>query len=75
MDKKFPVYNKRAPADNTRGSSRTSSFNKGVDKKNTSTGKGRSGGSANVDNKTIVADLKGVDKTLAEAILDEVLDR
>ena len=68
---------RRAPTESTKGNGRQPSFKKSTERKsaNPVTGK-NSPSNAKVDNKTsLVSDLKGVDKTLAETILEEVVDR
>ena len=75
MDK---IYGKRAPDSTNKvdHSKHLSQNSKGAGKKSTAMGKKTTAVSkAKTDNKAILADLKGVDKQLAETILDEVVER
>lgn len=80
MDKKLSIYGRRAP-DSTNKVDRSkhlSQNSKGAGKKISSSATGKKTtavSKAKADNKAILADLKGVDKQLAETILDEVIER
>ena len=78
MDKKSSIYGRRAP-DSTNKVDRSkhlSQNSKGAGKKSAATSKRTTAVSkAKTDNKAILANLKGVDKQLAETILDEVVER
>ena len=78
MDKKSSIYGRRAPDSTSKveRSKHLSQNSKGADKKSAATSKKATTVSkAKTDNKAILADLKGVDKQLAETILDEVVER
>ena len=79
VDKKSPSYSKRASPDSTNKvdhSKHLSHIPKGVGKKSPMMGKKASVSKTKAaDKKAILADLKGVDKQLAETILDEVVER
>ena len=80
MDKKSSIYGRRAPdgTNKVERSKHPSQNSKGAGKKSAATSKKTTAVSkakTESDNKAILADLKGVDKQLAETILDEVVER
>ena len=78
VDKKSSVYGRKAPNSTNKvdHSKHLCQNSKGAGKKSAVSGKKTPAVSKmKADNNTILADLKGVDKQLAETILDEVVER